>query len=74
MEKIIKNSIQCKHCGDILVSQHVHDFVKCKCGCCFADGGHDYLRRGYRTSAEEDFIELSIWEEVPDNEDDNVRR
>ena len=43
--KIIRNAIQCKRCGDIIESKHVHDFVTCKCGACSVDGGHDYLRR-----------------------------
>lgn len=59
MEKIIKNSVKCRHCGDVLVSKHVHDFVRCSCGAVFVDGGNEYLRRGFRTSPEDDFIELS---------------
>jgi len=39
IEKIIKNSIKCKHCGDIIISKNTHDFVTCKCGCCSVDGG-----------------------------------
>ena len=59
MEKIISNKIQCKYCGDIIESKHVHDFVTCSCETCSVDGGRDYLRRSYRNSPEEDFIELS---------------
>lgn len=59
MEKIISNKIQCKHCGDIIESKHVHNFVTCGCKMCSVDGGLDYLRRSYRNSPEEDFIELS---------------
>ena len=62
MRKIIKNAIQCKRCGDIIESIDCHDYVECKCGACFVDGGHQYLRRGFK---EEDcFIELSEYEEV----------
>ena len=57
MMKIIKNSIQCKLCGDIIESKSRHDFVKCKCGSCAVDGGHDYLRRCATNG--ECFIELS---------------
>lgn len=59
-EKILKNSIQCKYCGDIIESKTTHDFVKCSCGRCCVDGGKDYLRR----LAENDncYIELSIIE------------
>jgi hypothetical protein len=57
MTKIIKNVIQCKLCGEIIESKHVHDFVMCKCGSCAVDGGHDYLRRCYKSEA--CYIELS---------------
>ena len=40
MEKIIRNVIQCKHCGDIIESTHVHDFKFCSCKSCAVDGGH----------------------------------
>lgn len=55
--KIIKNTIQCRKCGDIIESKHVHDFVTCSCGAVAIDGGHDYLRR---CGNKEDIIELSI--------------
>ncbi|WP_297289427.1 DUF7695 domain-containing protein [uncultured Flavonifractor sp.] len=62
MTRIIKNAIQCKHCGDIIESTARHEFVTCSCGCCSVDGGHDYIRRGFRSSRD-DFIELSQYEE-----------
>lgn len=33
--------------------------VTCSCGCCSVDGGLDYLRRCFKNSQEEDFIDLS---------------
>ena len=66
MRKIIKNAIQCKHCGDIIESVSVHDFKFCSCGACAVDGGHDYFRRCYKTSPQEDFIDLSESEDVDD--------
>lgn len=42
----LRNRAQCRKCGDIIESRHVHDFVRCKCGAIFVDGGHDYIRRG----------------------------
>ena len=63
-QKIIKNSIRCKSCGDVLESKHVHDFVQCRCGACAADGGKDYLRRLFKT--EDCYEELSIVEEIED--------
>jgi len=65
MKKLVKNAIRCKHCGEVLVSRYGHDFVQCKCGACFADGGLDYLRRGFRTSPDEDYEDLSEYEDVP---------
>ena len=67
--KIKANKIQCRHCGDIIESRYVHDFKFCSCKAVFVDGGHDYLRRGYTNSPEEDFIELS---ECGGEEDDNA--
>lgn len=60
--KIIRNIIKCKNCGDILESTHVHDFKMCKCGDCGVEGGHDYLRRLFRT--DNSYIELSETEEI----------
>lgn len=57
--KLKVNKIQCKHCDDVIESRHVHDFKKCKCGKIFVDGGLDYGRRGFPTSPEVDYIELS---------------
>lgn len=37
---------QCKLCNDIIESKHQHDFVECKCGEIFLDGGDEYLRFG----------------------------
>ena len=61
MEKIIKNAIQCKLCGEIIESTDRHDYVECKCGACAVDGGHSYLRRSYKER--NCYIELSILEE-----------
>lgn len=61
--KVIKNSIQCNLCGDIIESSYRHDFVECSCKACFVDGGHDYQRIGY---AEEGcYTNLSVYEDVP---------
>ena len=37
---------KCLDCEDIIESKHRHDFVKCKCGNSFIDGGDDYFRGG----------------------------
>jgi hypothetical protein len=65
MRKIIRNALRCRHCGDVIESKSVHDFKQCSCGAIFVDGGCEYLRRGYKTSPEEDFIDLSEYADVP---------
>lgn len=45
-EVVLINKCQCKLCGDIIESKHGHDFVWCRCGEIFTDGGTNYLRRG----------------------------
>lgn len=64
MERILSNKIQCKHCGEIIESKSIHNFVTCKCGACSVDGGHYHLSRSYINSREEDFIELSEVEKI----------
>ena len=61
-EKILKNQIRCKQCGEVLESTHVHDFKMCSCGACGVDGGLAYLRRLYKT--EGCYEELSVVEQV----------
>jgi hypothetical protein len=55
--KILHNKAQCKKCGDIIESHYRHDFVSCKCGSIFVDGGLDYCRSGADNI--ENFIDLS---------------
>ena len=63
MKRITKNSIKCNLCQDIIVSNHTHDFVSCKCGCCSVDGGNSYLKRSY-THSIDNFTELSEYKEI----------
>ncbi len=65
MKVISKNAIRCKHCGDVIESKSVHDFKYCSCKSCFVDGGHNYLRRGFMTSPENDYEDLSEYDEIP---------
>jgi hypothetical protein len=60
---IIRNAAQCAKCESVIESRSVHDFVSCKCGAIFVDGGHAYLRGGGNP---EDFISLSEWDDVAD--------
>ena len=70
MRKIIKNSIKCKLCGDVIESKHRHDFVECKCGACAVDGGHDYLRRHF--SKADCYTDLSVTETVTEDDKNNI--
>jgi len=56
-EVILVNKCQCAKCGDIIESKHRHDFVSCKCGAIFTDGGLEYVRRGAEKF--EDIIDMS---------------
>jgi hypothetical protein len=38
--------IKCNKCKSFIKSKHLHDFVVCKCGETFVDGGSNYLRAG----------------------------
>lgn len=62
---IIKNAIRCNFCGDEVESTYRHEYVRCKCGACAADGGHAYLRRTFREAG--CYTDISIV--VPDPED-----
>lgn len=64
MEKILKNCIQCKVCGEVIESKSVYDFKACSCGSCSVDGGLEYLRRV--ADDKESYVELSITEEIID--------
>ena len=72
MRKIIRNAIQCKHCGETIESVNVHDYVTCSCGASSVDGGHDYLRRSYATSPKDDYIDLSEYNNIPPATSDEV--
>lgn len=60
MSNIKTNKAQCKNCAQIIESHHRHDFVYCKCGAIFVDGGKEYLRRGGDIDS---IIELSEYTE-----------
>ena len=68
-KKIIKNSVQCLKCADIIESKNRHDYVTCSCGNVSVDGGTDYLRRSFQEM--DSWIDLSIYEKVPAEVDTN---
>lgn len=42
----MRNRARCRICGDVIESKYRHDFVSCKGGHIFIDGGRDYRRAG----------------------------
>ena len=55
---IIRNRARCKKCDTTIESMSVHDFVRCKCGAIFVDGGHEYMRWGGELEDIEDLSEV----------------
>lgn len=46
-KQLIYNSVTCLQCGEVLVSNHVHDYVECNCdNRTMCDGGGEYGRHG----------------------------
>jgi len=44
-KRLIRNRFKCSICGDIIESVSRNDFVRCKCGETFTDGGTEYIHR-----------------------------
>jgi len=58
---LLRNAAKCLRCDEEIESRHRHDFVSCRCGDIFVDGGPDYRRFGYRLEATyEDLSEYSV--------------
>ena len=57
---IIRNIAKCLECNEVIESKHRHDFVSCKCGSLFVDGGLDYIKRGFDPD--------KAWEELSEYE------
>lgn len=55
---IWSNKIQCKKCKWFIRSKNRHNFVKCKCGAIFIDGGSWYSRIGGNKEDYISYIEL----------------
>ena len=63
---LIQNELECKKCGDIIYSAHLHDFKYCKCGSVAVDGGMSYIRR---VGNVEDIVDRSMHMDVDALED-----
>lgn len=46
---VTKNAARCEICGDYVESTSVHDMAWCACGNVAVDGGHEYVRRCFKT-------------------------
>ena len=50
--------VRCKECDNVIESKHRHDFMRCRCGNVFVDGGSDYLRLGFDPEHGPDSFEI----------------
>lgn len=62
---IIQNAVICNKCDDFIFSATRHNFVTCKCGNIYVDGGQDYLRRVGHGISDRSYTDIS-WE-LPDD-------
>jgi len=62
MQRIKRNAAKCKVCGEVVESRWRNNFVTCSCGNLSVDGGHDYIRRGFRDGKDsyEDLNEYGV--------------
>lgn len=52
--------VQCSKCHDIIESKSQYDFVSCKCGACFVDGGDICPRAGGPTALSVELMEEGL--------------
>lgn len=52
----VHHGIRCKLCNTDLYSNYTHDFKYCQCGECFIDGGFSYMRAGFHSRDNIEFI------------------
>ena len=53
--EIVRNAVRCHRCNQVIESNSIHDYRRCKCGATAVDGGHRYLARSGA-----DFEELAV--------------
>lgn len=66
---IVRSRARCTKCGDVIESKYRHDFVMCKCGAIFLDGGHDYVRVG---GYPDDFVLMTEYEDDETGEREEI--
>lgn len=57
---IFLNQAFCLLCGDVITSNHRHDFVTCSCGNLSVDGGSWYAKRLFSTTTA-NYEEMSVY-------------
>lgn len=65
----MRNIAQCRKCEDVIESKCRHDFVRCKCGNIFIDGGQDYQRAGAA-----DLDDVIFLDKMPGEEETPTRK
>lgn len=61
---IIRHSVKCLSCDDIIESTHRHDFQTCSCGSVSIDGGYDYMKTLAASNARIENLSIVIGKEV----------
>lgn len=62
--KLIRNAAKCETCGDVVESNHRHDYRKCGCGSIAVDGGLAYIRRTFNGP----YTNECVWERMAEAE------
>ena len=64
-KKVIVNKARCLICNQVLESTSSHDFKSCNCGNLQIDGGHDYIRRGFKNKDSYEELSEFEWIDIP---------
>lgn len=59
VQRVRTVAVKCRQCADVIVSTHVHDFKRCKCGEISVDGGKSYINRSAK-----DLNNIDAYDEV----------
>ena len=60
--KITRNALQCSGCMAVIESHHRHDYTSCLCGAWSVDGGHDYIKRGFKENPFVPMLDLTTYD------------
>lgn len=57
VKKIVHSQVTCLSCGEVLISEHRHDYKTCSCpNETMVDGGNDYVRYGGKDLSKIEFF------------------